>query len=210
MVWKVRCLLNKIISRFKRPLQEPGKGDYWTLEFSDGLGNKRIQKRRQKTSEKTTVESARAEAQTSAGPDRERSSNVTNHPEQCDPVQLAQSIPTATTRIEVNTSEAIDAVDHPGQLRGGTREEDAIALPDPHASLREPTLIANPSGVKSASPPRSKNGCDIFILNHARNMQSDGRCSDDAVYHMRPIAAPRGTVIGSTVTDSAAYEEVGE
>jgi hypothetical protein len=31
-----------------RPLTEPGKGAYWTLDFSDGVGNKRSRKRRPK------------------------------------------------------------------------------------------------------------------------------------------------------------------
>ncbi|KAF7311908.1 Winged helix DNA-binding domain-containing protein [Mycena indigotica] len=33
----------------ERPMQEPGKGGYWTLDFSEGEGNKRVRKRGKST-----------------------------------------------------------------------------------------------------------------------------------------------------------------
>ncbi|KAJ6620424.1 hypothetical protein B0H10DRAFT_1791765 [Mycena sp. CBHHK59/15] len=37
--------LNKVFRRIPRPLTEPGQGCYWTLDFSEGEGNKRVRKR---------------------------------------------------------------------------------------------------------------------------------------------------------------------
>jgi hypothetical protein len=40
--------LHKIFRQEPRPITEPGKGHYWKLDFSEGVGNKRERKRRPK------------------------------------------------------------------------------------------------------------------------------------------------------------------
>ncbi|KAI0729225.1 hypothetical protein C8Q72DRAFT_778406, partial [Fomitopsis betulina] len=37
--------LNKVFRRLQKPITEPGKGSYWTVDFGAGEGNKRDRKR---------------------------------------------------------------------------------------------------------------------------------------------------------------------
>ncbi|KAI0342811.1 hypothetical protein BDW22DRAFT_1330320, partial [Trametopsis cervina] len=37
--------LNKCFRKVARPITEPGKGHFWTVDYSDGVGNKRERKR---------------------------------------------------------------------------------------------------------------------------------------------------------------------
>lgn len=64
--------LNKVFVKIEKPITEPGKGMYWTVDYSQGEGNKRPRKRNKKP---TKAERARREREREAVPTQEQSSS---------------------------------------------------------------------------------------------------------------------------------------
>ncbi len=61
--------LNKCFRRVPRPITEPGKGSFWTVDYSQGTGNKRERKRNKKPTKAQLRKLAEEEARAAEGRD---------------------------------------------------------------------------------------------------------------------------------------------